>query len=193
MAVGLPIISVLSFSAPSTQTNDNCLPTSTTSTTTVAPETTTTTTTAPSALRVIFLGEILFDGAVASQFSDLGTYLSPADAVTTIEVCETETPTNCTSFIKGTSTSSSNTLVLSTDSRLTLTGTTTAGCGGLAILFGQELTNADELPSALEGSENPPIAIAQSRSDISTEPGETTNNYSNTDTVYLVYVQLSIC
>jgi len=55
MAVGLPIISVLSFSAPSTQTNDNCLPTETSATittTTVAPDTTTTTTSTTSTTTV---------------------------------------------------------------------------------------------------------------------------------------------
>ena len=66
MAVGLPIISVLSFSAPSTQTNDNCLPTSTTSTTTVAPETTTTvpdvTTTSTVAPSCSVTSELKFQG-----------------------------------------------------------------------------------------------------------------------------------
>jgi hypothetical protein len=77
MAVGLPIISVLSFSAPSTQTIDDCPPkeaTATTiagtpSTTTTLPAVTTTSIAATtttiatqSELKIVFLGQIRRDG-----------------------------------------------------------------------------------------------------------------------------------
>jgi hypothetical protein len=186
MVAALPLISLMTFVAPTTQNADDCPPQTTTSlaptttseattTTSLAPTTTTvvpTTTTAPGALTVVLLGQLSGNGQSFGPLTD-----------TSASVCETRAPTNCVTFTPNANgaVNATGTIQMSAAGTLTVN---TANCSG-AILYDASVT-PQVVADLLTGTDPGPSLIGGSTLD---NPLVTTDDYSNSDVLYIATVQ----
>lgn len=169
--VGIPMMAVLTFQTPETPTDTGCewssfdLPLRTSP----AP------TEAPTALTVVFLGELLFQNT--TPFSP---YFGPLDYVDSTSVCETNAPANCVTFTKGAngSVNASESLQMTANGTLTLDDSSPCH---VALLYDVNLTPQDAQSSINQQGQTP---IANSPN----SPGSTMGSYSNTDTVYIFFM-----
>ncbi|MFM1751290.1 MAG: hypothetical protein RL119_252 [Actinomycetota bacterium] len=125
-------------------------------------------------LTVVYLGERPFGSD--APYVALGSALN--DTAANVSICETNTPTNCVTFASGTNPGTSSTLSLNVTSRLTLGYS--AGQLTFAVLFNTSVT-ATQVFALLRGDADEPSPIA-----FSPDFETTIDEYSNTDTVYVV-------
>lgn len=186
MVAALPFLSLMTFTAPTASSNDDCPPETTTSlaptttseattTTSLAPTTTSvvpTTTTAPSSLTVVLLGQLSGNGPSFGLLTD-----------TSASVCETRAPTNCVTFTPNANGAVNATGIIQMSAAGTLTVNTEV-CS-VAILYDASVT-PQVVTAAITGADPGPSLIGESTLNY---PLVTTDSYSNTDTVYIVTLQ----